>query len=146
MEYTQLREQLLTAWIGINGILKDSKMTQSLTYNEAIVMNLVYRRYRADGVGRTAIRHLLKETNFLKSLMNRTVDSLCAQGFLVKERDENDRRSISVRPVPERLGEFEAVHANSLAIADRIIGIIGLADAVAFVRCCEKLSASNIRF
>ena len=36
-----LRERLLNAWIGLNGYLKDSRVTQTMTYNEAVTMKLV---------------------------------------------------------------------------------------------------------
>ena len=69
-----IQERMLTAWIGINGFFKDSRMTQDLTYNEAVVMKLVYDQYRADGDGRTPVQSIVKRTNMLKSLVNRTVD------------------------------------------------------------------------
>lgn len=144
MAITDLRERLLDAWIKLNGRLKDSRMTRELTYNEAVVMRLAFNQYQTDGVGRVAVRRILKETGMLKSLVNRTVDALCAQGFLVKERDEDDRRSLYVRPVPGKLSAFLSVHNHSLQIADQIIQIIGEADAAAFVRCCDKLSAADI--
>lgn len=55
MENGELRERLLSAWIGINGFFKDSRMTRELTYNEAVVMKLVYDQYRADGMGRVPV-------------------------------------------------------------------------------------------
>lgn len=145
MAITDLREQLLDAWIKINALLKDSRMTRDLTYNEAIVMRLAFNQYRNDGVGRVAVQRILKETGMLKSLVNRTVDSLCAQGFLVKERGERDRRSLYVRPIPGKLSAFVSVHERSLQIVEQVIQIIGETDAAVFVRCCEKLSAVDIR-
>lgn len=134
-----IRERLLTAWIGINSLFKDSRMTRELTYNEAIVMKLVYDQYRADGEGRTAVRSILKRTHMLKSMVNRTIDSLCAQGYLVKERDERDARALRVRPVPQRLGGFLAIHQRSLDIVQAVIDVIGPEDAEEFARICEKL-------
>ena len=65
MENGELRERLLSAWIGINGFFKDSRMTRELTYNEAVVMKLVYDQYRADGVGRVPVQSILKRTYML---------------------------------------------------------------------------------
>lgn len=133
-----IREQLLTAWIDINSFFKDSRMTRELTYNEAVVMKLVYDQYRADGKGRTAVRSILKRTNMLKSQANRTIDSLCAQGYLVKVRDEEDARALYVCPVSQRLGDFLAVHQRSLDIVQAVIDTIGPEDTREFVRICEK--------
>ena len=146
MEQEGLQERMLTAWIGLNGMLKDSRMTHGLTYNEAIVMKLVYDRYKADGVGRTAVRHIVRETRMLKSQVNRTVDSLCVQGFLRKERDAADARNLFVLPCPERVEDFLAVHRRSLQMVQRVIDVIGQEDAQIFVRIYEKLDAVILRF
>lgn len=135
-----LDERLIGAWIDLNGKLKDSQMTQGMTYNEAVTMKTVYDRYRADGQGRTAVSELLRSTNMLKSLMNRTLNSLCQQGYLVKERE--GRRQY-VTPVPQRLDDFLQVHRRSLELARRIIAVIGEEDAQRFVDICQKLSAAT---
>lgn len=140
MRNKNLDERVLTAWIGLNGLLKDSQMTQGLTYNEAITMKLVYDRYRADGEGRTPIQYIIKQTRMLKSQVNRTLNTLCAQGYLVRERDAEDARNLFVRPIPDRLEDFLAVHRRSLSIVQAVIHIIGENDAAEFVRICGKLS------
>jgi len=140
-----LRERLLTAWIGINGFFKDSRMTQNLTYNEAIVMKLVYDQYRSDNQGRIPVQSILKRTNMLKSLVNRTIDSLCTQGYLVKERSGSDARALYVRPVPQRLSDFLEIHQQSLDIVQAVIDTIGLEDAEQFVRICEKFLNAEIQ-
>ena len=106
MKSKDLEEQVLTAWIGLNGLLKDSQMTRGLTYNEATTMKLVYDRYRADGEGRTPVQYIIRQTRMLKSQVNRTLNSLCDQGYLVKERDAEDARNLFVRPDPDRLEDF----------------------------------------
>ena len=142
MENGELRERLLSAWIGINGFFKDSRMTRELTYNEAVVMKLVYDQYRADGVGRVPVQSILKRTNMLKSLANRTIDSLCAQGYLVKERSG---RALSLRLAPQRLADFLAVHQRPLALAQAVIDAIGPEDADRFVRICEKFLDAEVQ-
>lgn len=136
-----LRERMLSAWIGLNALLKDSRMTENLTYNEAVVMKLVYDGYRRDGVGRTAVADIVRETRMLKSLVNRTVNSLCSQGYLTRERDG---RSLYVLPREERLGDFLEVHNSSLQKAQSIIDVIGEEDAESFVRICGRLLASDL--
>lgn len=145
MENGDLREQMLGAWIEVNGMLKDSRITRDLTYNEAVVMKLVYDRYRADGTGRTAVGYIARETRMLKSLVNRTVGALCAGGYLIRERGEADGRNVFVRPVESRLRDFLAVHQRSLALVQQIIDVVGPEDAECFVRMAGKLSASGLR-
>lgn len=138
-----LDEQVLRAWVALNGTLKDSQMTKGLTYNEAIVMLLILEQYRKDGIGRTSVQYLLKSTNFLKSLMNRTINALCSQGYLQKERVG---RQLFVSPLPQRLPDFLAVHNHSLSLARQVIDAIGQEDAQNFVRICEKLMAADLKF
>lgn len=145
MEREELRERLLGAWIGLNGMLKSSRVTEEMTYNEAVVMKLVYDRYRADGVGRTAVSHIVRETKMLKSLVNRTVTALCAQGYLRRERGEEDARKLYVSPVEEKLPGFLAVHRRSLELAEQIVAVIGEEDALRFTVMYEKLAASGLR-
>lgn len=142
MNADELREQVLSAWISLNGMLKDSRMTDALTYNEAIVMKLIYDRYRQEGEERTPVSYLVKATNSLKSLMNRTLGSLCEQGFLKKEREG---RNLYVRLELERLPGFLAVHARSLEMVRQIIDVIGMEDAQAFVRIAAKLRAAELK-
>lgn len=145
MERETLEERMLNAWIGAKGMLKDSKITQNLTYNEAVVMKLVYDQYRRDGVGRTAVSAIVRQTNMLKSLVNRTVNALCDRGCLRRERGEEDGRSLFVCPVEDRLEEFLAVHRQSLALARRIVDVVGPEDAEAFVRMVEKLERAGVK-
>lgn len=134
-----LDEQVLSAWIRLNSVLKDSRMTKDLTYNEAIVMNLVYERYVQDPTARVSIKAITRETNMLKSQINRTINSLCEQGFLTKQRDTEDGRNLFVAPIPEKLPDFLAVHAHSLAMVQTVIEAIGEEDARTFVSISERV-------
>lgn len=134
-----LDEQVLSAWIRLNSVLKDSRMTKNLTYNEAIVMNLVYERYAQDPHALVSVKTITRETNMLKSQVNRTITALCNQGFLTKQRDTEDGRNLLVAPIPEKLPEFLAVHAHSLAMVQEVIAVIGEADARTFVSISERV-------
>lgn len=83
-EETRLDEELLSAWVRLTAILKNGRITQGMQYNEAIVMLHAYKRFEQDGEGLVSFKELLAETKMLKSLLNRTVDSLVKKGFLEK--------------------------------------------------------------
>ncbi len=116
MENEALLERMLRAWIGVSGLLKSSRITRELTYNEAIVMKLVYDQYKTDGTGRTAVRWIVQETNMRKSL--------CVL------------RPYHVSDLPDR---------RSLELVRQIADVVGPEDAETFVRMYEKLSAAGIR-
>ena len=79
---TQLEEDLILAWIHATGVLKNTRITQKMIYNEAVVMSIVYERYREDGVGAVTFGEICRRTRMLKSLVNRTIGTLASRGFL----------------------------------------------------------------
>ena len=132
-------EELINAWVKLSAIVKNSRITKGLMYNEAIVMLILYERYQKDGKGVISIKEITKETRMLKSLVNRTINSLEEKGFLERCPGEGDGRMVFVRPLNQKLDSFLEVHTASVNMTDKIIGIIGNEDADAFVRIASKL-------
>jgi len=139
----ELNEQLITAWVKLTGILKNTRITQGMIYNEAIVMMLCYNRYREDGEGLISFREIVAETRMLKSLVNRTIDSLVKKQLLERVTGA-DKRTSFVRPVKENLDAFLTVHRSSLALAEKARSIIGDEDAAAFIRLTNKIYQSDL--
>lgn len=142
MNREKLEESLITAWVRLTGVLKNTRITQGMNYNEAIVMLIVYNRFRKDGEGLTPFKEIVRETKMMKSLVNRTIDSLVKKELL--ERCEGtDKRTTFLRPVKNNLDEYLKVHEQSLELARSIISIIGAEDAQTFVNVSEKISAAD---
>lgn len=137
-----LEEQVITAWVRLTGLLKNTRITKGMVYNEAIVMLFAYNRYREDGIGVISFKEIVTETRMLKSLVNRTIDSLVAKGYLAR-CEGKDKRTTFVRILPENIGEYLDVHEQSLSLASHMIGIIGREDAEAFVRIVNKILADK---
>ena len=140
MEKQSLEERLITAWVRLTGIFKNTRITKGMVYNEAIVMLVAYNRYREDGDGLVSFKEIVSETRMLKSLVNRTIDSLVAKGYLAR-CEGKDKRTTFIRIVPENIGGFLEVHAHSLELARNMMQIIGTEDAEAFVRISDKSPA-----
>ncbi len=138
-----LAEQLLAAWVKLTGVIKNSRVTKGLAYNEAIVMLLLYNRFLEDGDGLVSIKEITRETKMLKSLVNRTVNTLEAKGLLERLKTSGDKRMVFVRCIKEKLDVFLAVHNTSLDLARNLIDVIGEEDAQAFVRISKKICDSN---
>lgn len=145
MSETYKSEQLIKAWVTLSGIIKNCRVTKGLMYNEAIVMMLLYHRYKADGKGIVSIKEITAETKMLKSLVNRTVNSLEKKGFLERCHIENsiDKRMVYVKCVEDKLDKYLTIHNGSLEIADIIIKTIGPEDTEAFIRIAEKIEKSG---
>ena len=137
-----LQEDIIVSWVRLTGILKNTRLTKGMIYNEAIVMLIVHRRYLEDGEGLVSFKEIVNETRMLKSLVNRTISSLVKKGFLERYDGTTDRRTTFVRPVPEKLKDYLAVHERTLKLVRRVLDVIGEEDAKAFVRLTEKISAA----
>lgn len=130
---------LIQAWVQLSGMLKNSRFTKELPYNEAIVM---LQLYQAGGTP-IAIKEITAKTHMLKSQVNRTINSLEEKGLLERCDGEGDRRVGYVRSVKEKMELFLQVHASSMEIAKDISAIIGPEDTDHFIRIANKLAQSG---
>ena len=137
-EQKELEEALILSWIRVTAVLKNTRITKKMIYNEAVVMAIVYDRYKKDGAGAVSFGDICKRTRMLKSLVNRTIGSLVKRGFLERRTGE-DKRTTYVLPVAKKLPEFLEEHERSLSLARRVIDLIGEEDARAFCRIADKV-------
>lgn len=130
---------LIRAWVRLSGMLKNSRFTKELPYNEAVVM---LQLYEAKGQP-ISIRDITASTHMLKSQVNRTINSLEEKGLLTRCQVDGDRRLGHVRSVEDRMDVFLQVHSASMQIAQRIRQIIGPEDTEAFIRIVDKLAQAG---
>ncbi len=145
MSDTHKAERLIKAWVTLSGIIKNCRITKGLMYNEAIVMMILYNKFKETGVGIVSIKEITAATKMLKSLVNRTVNSLEKKGFLERCNDHNspDKRMVYVKYVEDRFDTYLSVHNGSIEIAENIIKIIGSDDADALIRIADKVEKSG---
>ncbi len=143
MQNINQAEKLLQSWVTLSGIIKNSRITKGLQYNEAIVMNVIFKRFTEDGEGVVSIKEITQKTRMLKSLVNRTVNSLIKKGFVNRCESTGDKRLVYVKCEKEKLDTFLKVHNGSLAHAGNIIDIIGDEDTQAFIRIVNKIEKSG---
>lgn len=91
------------------------------------------------GNARLPLSTVIAKTKMLKSLANRTINSLETKGFLIKAENPEDKRAIDLVAIPERAELFMDVHKRSLLIADEIRNAIGNEDAETFIRIVNKI-------
>ena len=132
-----LDEEIITAWVGLTSALKNSRITQGLNYNEAVVMNIAYHHYMNNGE-LTSFKSITQKTKMLKSLVNRTIDSLVQQDLLERFEGE-DKRTTFVRPVQKNIDVFLRVHEQSLELARSLLQIIGEEDARRFINIAKRI-------
>lgn len=131
--------RLLQAWVRLSSILKNSRFTKGLSYNESILMLHLYEQ--SDGT--LSVQQIIARTGMLKSLANRTINSLEQKGLLERCHQQGNKRSLYVRCCKDNLDAFLKVHDSSIAIAQTIESIIGPEDTAAFIRIVDKICASG---
>jgi DNA-binding MarR family transcriptional regulator len=131
--------QLIQAWVQLSGMLKNSRFTKALPYNESIIMLQLYEA----GEQPISIKEITLRTRMLKSQVNRTINSLEAKGLLERCEGDGDRRIGYVRLRKEQLPLFLQVHAESMHIAQNIRYIVGTEDTDHFIRIVNKLAQSG---
>ncbi|MBE6788438.1 MAG: MarR family transcriptional regulator [Ruminococcaceae bacterium] len=145
MSQSTTEARLLMAWVKLSGILKNNRITKGLMYNEATVMLILYNRYLEDGEGLTSVKEIVTETGMLKSLANRTISALEEKGLLARCQGIEDKRTVYVKCIKEKLDVFLEVHNSSLDVAKNVIEIIGREDAGRFIKIVEKLENSGYK-
>ncbi|WP_067141563.1 MarR family transcriptional regulator [Oceanivirga salmonicida] len=143
MEKINKSEELLYAWVKLSTIIKNNRITKGLMYNEAIIMLIVYNKYREDKNSVVSIKEIIAETKMLKSLVNRTVNSLEKKSLLTKCEVGKDKRMVYVKCVEENLKIFLEVHNTSLNIVNQIIKVIGMEKANSFIDMVKCIAKNN---
>ena len=84
MMNNQAEDKLLDAWLSLTSTLWNTRIVQSMTFNEAHVMGLLLR-FSTPSDPLTAT-DLIRRTHMLKSQMNKILTTLETKGFIVRLR------------------------------------------------------------
>ena len=137
MEKTNLA--LIQAWVRLCGMLKKSRFSAALPYNESIVMLQLYQA----GEKPISIKEIINQTRMLKSQVNRTINALETKGLLERCPGFGDRRIGYVRIVKEKMEQVLQVQTSFSEIGQNISNIIGPDDTAHFIRIVNKLAHSG---
>ena len=117
-------EELLSAWLRLSNTICNERIVTLLPYNEALICNILNnQRKNFPGKYLTAT-DLCEKTRLLKSLMNRTLNSLEEKGLIVRKRSEEDKRSVYVMFNEENISYYEKGHEEVLEVVDEIVNKI----------------------
>ena len=130
----ELEEELIRAWIKITSIIKNNRIFENVSYNEAIILNLVYQKFKnGDGI---YVQDIIKYTKMLKSLVNRTLNSLSEKGFINKVQDKN---KLIVYFNEAKKSDYLKIHEHTLEYMHPIVEKIGKEDIIEFIRIVNKI-------
>lgn len=118
-----LNEELLVAWLRLSSGINNQRLVEGLSFNEAVVCNLLGRAQKAEGF--LTAKDLCARTRILKSQMNVILRSLERRGLISRCQSEKDKRQIEVRLLPEGAACYDASHRQILRLIDRLIDSVG---------------------
>ncbi len=140
MEEKMLQEELLDAWLGLSSVISNHRLVSGFSFNEAFVLNLLYKRYvSGDYLGLTATQ-LCSKTGILKSQMNGILTALEKQNLIFRQRSQTDRRQIHVAINPEYLDQYFECHEQVLKKVEALIHKVGREDGEKAVKMLNHLS------
>ncbi len=118
-----LNEELLSVWLRLSGVINNQRLVTGLSFNEALVCNLLVRAARTGGS--LTASELCAETRILKSQMNAILLSLERHGVISRQRSQLDRRRVELRLTPDGLDRYTAAHSRILTLIDRLVATQG---------------------
>lgn len=114
-------EEVLNAWLRLSNTICNERIVTQLPYNEALVCNILYNQRIDEPNKYLTATDLCEKTRLIKSLMNRTLNNLEKKGLIIKQRSEEDRRSVFVMFNEKNISQYEKGHNEVLYVVDRII-------------------------
>ena len=81
-----LNENLLSAWLQLSTSVVNSRVVSRLAYNESLICHVLYHHQISGNEHPLTATDLCNQTRIVKSLMNRILNQLEAQGLVTKSR------------------------------------------------------------
>ena len=121
-------DKLLDAWLSLTSTLWNTRIVQSMTYNEAHVMGILLRRSTPQEP--LTATDLIRRTHLLKSQMNKILSTLESKGYIVRLRAKNDRRMAHILLTEEGKATYLTEHAGVEDILQKLISQLGAERAI----------------
>ena len=135
-----INEELLTAWLRISTSVNNSRLVSEMSFNESLICNILYSNQISENPKALTATDLCKETQILKSQMNRTLNKLEERGMIIRIRSEQDKRNVFIHLNTENSDKYTSQHKEILAIIDAIIKKIGIENAKTAIDTLNLLS------
>ena len=140
-----INESLLRAWLKLSTSIVNDRVVSDLSYNEALICNILFREKVTNPDGKMTATDLCQETRMLKSQMNRTLCRMEARGLICRQRSTEDKRKILVFMNPDHMSLYHDLHRKVLLLVDGIVDEIGETKAKLIADLMEELSTAADR-
>ena len=137
---TQAGDKLLDAWLDLSSTLWNTRIVNSMTYNEAHIMGILLR-FSSQEHPLTAT-DLIRRTRLLKSQMNKILTSLENQGYITRLRAKEDKRLIHIHLTPAGKTAYLEEHKGVEDILRQLVEKLGAERSIAIAReLCDVTDA-----
>lgn len=124
---TQLKDELLEAYIQISMKLWNERTVKFMPYNEALICHLLHARKKLHpDKPYLTMKQLCDTTGILKSQMNKTLNSLEESGLITRERSTSDKRVVKIILNDDNNEIYKKETQHISVIVNRIIARLGI--------------------
>lgn len=146
-----LGEELLRSWLCLTAMIWNRDLVSGLTYNEAVVSNLLTHQMTTDPLHPLTATDLCEKINMQKSQMNQILGALERRGYLERHRSESDRRQVLLTLTPQGQQAYACSHQMAhtlLSAVEARLGTQGMQDLANYLEIAnatvqEALSAQR---
>lgn len=123
-ERTELKEELLDGWLRMSMTIWNERLVKTMTYNEAVVCNLLYKQYKKEGEPLTAT-YLCEQLQIRKPQMNVILNRMEQEGRIKRTRSASDKRNVEIVLTESGIASYEKVHEEILRLPEALIAHLG---------------------
>ena len=115
----KISDELVNSWLKLGAILKNDRFVNTLSFNETHICNLLLDKD-------LPLKEIEFQTNMLKSLVNRVINSLTEKSYVKKYKKEDNKKNVWVCLTKEGRDAYNIEHNNVLVFVDEIIKNLGV--------------------
>lgn len=120
----ELSEDLLEGWLKMSMSIWNERLVKAMTFNESMVCNLLYKRYKTDGAPLTAT-YLCEKLQIRKPQMNVILNRLEKDGMIARSRSQTDKRNVDIVLTEKGVPVYEKAHEEILRLPNALIERLG---------------------
>lgn len=138
-EKIELKEELLDGWLRMSMTIWNERLVKTMTYNEAVVCNLLYKQCKRNGEPLTAT-YLCEQLQIRKPQMNVILNRMEQEGKITRTRSVNDKRNVEILLTADGIRSYETVHEEILRLPEALIAHLGEAKSKIFADMMHEVA------
>jgi len=118
-------EKLVDAWLNLSSAIWNKRIVTEMTFNETYVCNLLKHQQESDPAIKLTATDLCIKTGLFKSQMNRILNSMERNGYIIRVRSEQDKRFVYIELTKKGMEVYDKGHEDIMLLVDNLVIKIG---------------------